>query len=341
MDSGLESLILRKADNRRFQRKRSSMRDTMNNSSEQFPARRARLTRPALAALAACLLQHSVVMAQPGLSALEPWVQVEMTLFTYENANLDAEVWSPEKLSVGFPDQLLALHNVADVLQLDDWSMLTGFPVAGIPVETPAPLVAGPRPYAPGDSFTLPDLLRDAFTALPPSAQDFLTTNRTLSQSPAHRIVYQNAWRQPLLRRSATPAVGLRGGREFGERSEVEGSVLVYAAGARDRLNLEANLWLTQFGADSLQASAWTLPILPAALQAGDTQEVPPQPAYTVTRIIQFQQSREMRLDQFHYLDHPALGMLVQVTGYERPASPVLELPVSPEEPAASQSAAP
>jgi hypothetical protein len=68
------------------------MRDTMNIRSEHFPARRA------LAALTACLLlQHSAAIAQPGLSALEPWVQVEMTLFTYENANLDAEVWSPEK----------------------------------------------------------------------------------------------------------------------------------------------------------------------------------------------------------------------------------------------------
>lgn len=313
----------------------------MNNSSEHFPARRALLMRTALAVLSACLLHHSVVMAQPGLPAPEPWVQVEMTLFTHENANLDAEVWSPEKLSIGFPDQLLALRAVADVLQLDDWSVLTGLPAAGQPIAPPVPDVAGPRPFAPGDSFTLPDLNRDAFTALPPSAQDFLTTNRTLSQSPAHRIVYQNAWRQPLQRRSATPAVGLRGGREFGERSEVEGSVVVYAGSARDRLSMEANLWLTQFGADASQASEWTLPIMPAALQSGDTRQVPPQPAYTVTRIMQFQQSREMRLEQFHYLDHPALGMLVQVTAYERPAAPVLELPVSPDEPTAPQSAAP
>jgi hypothetical protein len=60
-----------------------------------------------------------------------------------------------------------------------------------------------------------------------------------------------------------------------------------------------------------------------------------------VTRIIEFQQSREMRLEQFHYLDHPALGMLVQVTAYERPPAPVVEVPVSTDEQAAPQSAAP
>jgi len=48
-----------------------------------------------------------------------------------------------------------------------------------------------------------------------------------------------------------------------------------------------------------------------------------------------------MRPDQFHYLDHPALGMLVQVTTYQRPAPVVLELPVTLEDAAASQSAAP
>ena len=314
----------------------------MTISSDHLLARHAAPVRRSLAALSACLLlQNGSVWAQPAPATLEPWVQVEMTLFTYENANLDAEVWSPEKLSIGFPDQLLALRNIADVLQLDDWSVLTGIPAAGMPAELPAPLPAGPRPYAPGDSFTMPDLERDAFQALPPSAHDFASTNRTLSQSPAHRIVYHNAWRQPLQRRSATPAVALQGGREFGERSEVEGSVVVHAGSTRDRLTMEANLWLTQFGADAGVKSEWTLPVLPTALQSRGGVDVLQQTEYAVTRIMQFNQSREMRQDQFHYLDHPALGMLVQVTTYERPAPVVLDLPVTQEDAAGPQSAAP
>jgi len=298
------------------------------NTRETIP------TPPLVALMTACLLMAATAgHAQPASAPLEPWVQVEVTLFTYENANLEAEVWSPEKLSIGFPDQLIALREVADVLQLDDWSVLTGSTAAGTPAALPAAPLVGPRQHAPGDSFTLPDLDRDAFHALPPAAHDFVTTNRTLSQSPAHRIVYHNAWRQPLARRSATPAVGLRGGREFGERSEVEGSIAVYAGSTRDRLSLESNLWLTQFGAASAEDSAWTLPVLPAALSAELETDAAAQPGFTATRIIQLSQSREMRLDQFHYVDHPALGMLVQVTAYERPAPPALALP-APQDPA-------
>lgn len=259
-----------------------------------------------------------IAQSNPALS--ERWIQVEMTLFTYENANPDVEVWSPDKLSIGFPDRLVTLQRVADVLQLDDWTVLTGVPAPGSLAVLPAPPIQGPRPFAPGESFTLPDLERDAFQALPPAAHDFITTNRTLSQSPAHRIVYHNAWRQPLQRLNATPSVGLRGGREFGERSEVEGSVTVYAVATGDRFYLDTNFWLTQFGTEASSESAWVLPVLPAALSTVLVSDTAQSQSFAVTRIIQFNQSREMRINQFHYLDHPVLGMLVQVTPYERPA---------------------
>lgn len=322
------------------------MQDTMN-----FPmpspslVRSAAVKRAAPALLAAwLLLSCGPALAQAVSVTSEPWVQVEVTLFTYENANLEAEVWSPEKLSIGFPDQLLALHEVADVLQLDDWSVLTGAGFAPVPDELAEPATTptiGPRPYAPAESFVLPDLSRDAFHALPPSAHDFLTTNRTLSQSPAHRIVYHNAWRQPLQRRSATPAVGVRGGREFGERSELEGSIIVHVGSTRDRMALETNLWLTQFGTTPSGATQWELPVLPAVLRDAPQTEAPLQPEFSATRIIQFNQSREMRLEQFHYLDHPALGMLVQVTAYERPAPPVVDVAEEAQAPVPPQPSAP
>lgn len=289
--------------------------------------------------------------AQPAPTQ-EPWVQVELTLFTYENANLEAEVWSPEKLAIGFPDNLIALQQLADVLQLSDWTVLTGAiatpqtaaPVPSpTPAQSPAPLAPeiGPRPYAPADSVTLPDLEREAFQVLPPAAHDFVTTNRTLSQSTGHRIVYHNAWRQPLRRRSATPAIGLQGGREFGTRAEVEGSVILYAGSARDRLMLETNLWLTQFSTDQAASSSWVLPVLPAVLERTQTQAETTNESYQISRIIEFRQSREMRLEQFHYLDHPAMGMLVQVTPWQVPPPPEPEIPAQEPGQSAAQPVAP
>lgn len=282
-------------------------------------------------------LLPAAVQAQPA-PGQEPWIQVEMTLFTYENANLESEVWSPEKLAIGFPDNLIVLQQMADVLQLSDWSVLTGAIAtpqtaqpgpSPTPGASPAPVTReiGPRPYAPADSVTLPDLEREAFQVLPPAAHDFVTTNRTLSQSTGHRIVYHNAWRQPLRRRSATPAIGLQGGREFGARAEVEGSVALYSGSARDRLVLEANLWLTQFSTDQAVSSSWALPVLPAVLDRAQNQTETTNESYQISRIIEFRQSREMRLEQFHYLDHPAMGMLVQVTPWQVPPPPEPEFP--------------
>jgi len=293
--------------------------------------------RSAVLLALACVLPVSG-QAQPPATQ-EPWVQVEMTLFTYENANLEAEVWSPEKLSIGFPDNLIALKPLADVLQLSDWSVLTGAIAPQQPVSsdttavtaaTSAPATvrdSGPRPYAPGDSITMPDLEREAFFVLPPANHDFVTTNRTLSQSSAHRIVYHNAWRQPLLRRSATPAIGLQAGRDYGDRAEVEGSVIVHAGTSRDRLVLETNLWLTQFSSGSAAPSPWILPVLPAVLDAARSPQEQAVETYQISRIIEFRQSREMRLEQFHYLDHPAMGMLVQVTPWQVPPPPQGETP--------------
>jgi hypothetical protein len=307
-------------------------------------------------AYSACiLLALAGWLPGPGLTQptaiQEPWVQVEMTLFTYENANLESEVWSPEKLAIGFPDNLIVLQEVADVLQLSDWSVLTGAiaPQQAVapspaPGASPAPAVlreTGPRPFAPADVFTLPDLDREAFHALPPTAHDFAATNRTLAQSTAHRIVYHNAWRQPLRRRSATPAIGLQGGREFGERTEVEGSVIVHAGNARDRLVLETSLWLTQFTAGPTTAALWTLPVLPGVLDEPAAQSESTDASFHVSRIIEFRQSREMRLGQFHYLDHPALGMLVQVTPWEVPPPPQPAVPAEQTGQPASQPVAP
>lgn len=168
-----------------------------------------------------------------------------------------------------------------------------------------------------------------------------MTTNRTLSQSTGHRIVYHNAWRQPLRRRSATPAIGLQGGREFGTRAEVEGSVILYAGSTRDRLMLEANLWLTQFSADQAASSSWTLPVLPAVLERTQTQAETTNESYQISRIIEFRQSREMRLEQFHYLDHPAMGMLVQVTPWQVPPPPEPEIPAQEPGQSAAQPVAP
>jgi hypothetical protein len=177
--------------------------------------------------------------------------------------------------------------------------------------------VIGPLPYAPQESFRLPDFEREAFLELPPEAHELTASNRTLAQSAAHRILYHGAWRQPMTRRNAATAVAITGGQEFNDRHELEGSVSLYFNNAGERVIFDSNLWLSYYSTENDSEQSWTLPELPSELAPANAIEAPIEAVeYAISRIIQLRQTREMRSDELHYIDHPAMGMLVQVTPY-------------------------
>lgn len=291
--------------------------------------------RPSFLVLLLAFALHSPAHAQ--VISGDNWFQVEVTVFLYEDANLELENWSPNRLTVAFPERLRRLSQVSESLQLTDWSVLNPEPLSPLVAneldfsETPESPVIGPPPYAPATiSFRLPDIARTAFLQLPPEAQDFIGTNRAITQSAAHRIVFHGVWRQLMTRRGAASAVAVMGGRRFNQRREVEGSLTFYLTNSGDRVILESNLWLNRFGTQEEAENPWKLPVLPALLldTASEDDEFE-QTQYFVNRIIQFQQNRDLRVREFHYLDHPAMGMLVQISPYTLPPLPLppLDLP--------------
>jgi len=263
-------------------------------------------------------------------SSADNWFQIEVTLFTFEDANLALENWPADTLSIGFPERLRQLKQLSDTLQLSKWSVPEALPevaatitTATEPLDLPV-LDFGPAPYSPKEAiFQLPDLARDGLFMLPPDEQDFLGTNRALSQSADQRIVYHAAWRQLLTRRASSNAIAIMGGRRFQDRREVEGSLNFYLTGNADRVILESNLWLTNFATQPSEQEQWTLPVLPEMLVQAPLASNQASTQYFVNRIIPFQQNRDIRADEFHYLDNPAMGMLVQVTPYEVPPLPL------------------
>ncbi len=306
--------------------------------------------------LAIPLLAAGLVLAQPGnaaeaTAAPERWFQIEMTVFAHESSDLEQELWSPEKLSLGFPERLQRLRSLSDFLQLTDWTVLspdlgaadailttpadvpapdgiTGTPqLPGQPASiqsVPVPVLVGPLPYAPAESFRMPDFAREAFLMLPPETHQFGSTNRALNQSAQYRILSHSAWRQPMTRRNAAVAIGIVGGRQFNEHRELEGNVTLYFNNAGDRVVFNGNLWLGSFGIQDDSAEDWVLPVLPGTLAETDTATDEPQTEYFVNRIVQLREVREMREQELHYLDHPALGVLVQITPYTPPPPIVL-----------------
>lgn len=296
------------------------------------------LNRQAFLILLLTYVAHSPVQAQAQAVGDENWLQIEVTVFVYEDANLEVENWSPNRLSVAFPQRLRRLSQVSDALQLADWSVLAATPLvppaasALDTLEITEPPLVGPPPYAPAAvSFRLPDIARTPFLQLPPEAHDFVSTNRAITQSAAHRIVFHGVWRQLMTRRGAASAVAVMGGRQFNERREVEGSVSFYLTNSGDRVILESNLWLNRFGTEAEADSPWKLPVLPTILLEPTQDDELEQTQYFVNRIIAAAQNRDLRMREFHYLDHPAIGLLVQVSPYTLPPLPLppLDLPDS------------
>ena len=71
---------------------------------------------------------------------------------------------------------------------------------------------------------------------------------------------------------------------------ELDGSITIRFNPSGDRVVLDSDLWFRQPGNNG--------------------------------RLMSLKQSRDMRSNEFHYLDHPAVGIVVMVFSYDRPPPP-------------------
>lgn len=292
-----------------------------------------------------CFLLASITgsLALPSLaSAQEParWYQIEVSIFTNENSDLTLERWPVARMNLGFPQNTRHLSSLMDVFNLDDWSLVNPPLPSSISQNTGVDLEptalparsAGPAPFQSSD-FRLPDFERDAFLSLPASAHNFTDTNRALNNSPNYRMLYHQAWRQPVLQSVQAIPIAMQAGRQFGERHELEGSLTIRFNPSQDRVVLDTHMWLSQFSTfpddsgENLQLPALPENLRPAltALPSG-AEEVATFPVYYPTQIIPIRGSRDMRSNEFHYVDHPALGIVVQVFPYTPPPAPVMNI---------------
>ncbi|MEQ8409158.1 MAG: CsiV family protein [Gammaproteobacteria bacterium] len=286
-----------------------------------------------------------------GAQAQERWFKIEVSIFTNElAADRNEERWTPEQLELQYPNRLRRLDSLLSQFFTPALLPETGNADAdfsGIDtteVEFTAQQqlrefisLTGPFPPESGDTYRVPDLERDAFIRLPDSESDFQQSNRAIDRSPEHRLLYHAVWRQPVRQAGASSHIFITAGQQFSGRSELEGSLGIYFNRNEDRVVVDANLWLSEFTSLPLadEESAWMLPSRPTSLTPLPYENVTSLEAtdnavaYRPSRIFHMQQTREMRSTEFHYLDHPALGIVITVEPYEVPdlPEPAPELP--------------
>ncbi len=242
------------------------------------------------------------------------WYQVEVVLFERLSGNEsgDPEAW-PKDITLDYPATWRKLSSSSDSSAVD----------------------AGPEP---------------AFVLLPESERTLNESTGAIADDRAMRVLFHEAWRQPIKPIDEAVPIIIRGGNNYEEHTELEGSIQLSIS---RYLHVHTDLWLTQFVPNYGQESEhWpSLPDVPkrqpalppvdvstnldtGALDLSDSQsaweldaapiDATPIDEYTslieqpflIKEIVTLQQTRRMRSGELHYIDHPRLGMLIKIDNY-------------------------
>lgn len=294
---------------------------------------------PVLVPALACLAPLSQAMAQEA----ERWFQIEVSVFSNERqSDRNEELFLADQYELDYPADLRPLRQLLELLLTEAMlaaevsenaspALQTGIPAEELLPEEPTPQelrqqeIAATGPFPPGgnDYYRFPDFARDAFLQLPISESDFQQTNAAIVRSPEHRLLFHGLWRQPMPDPGGETPVLISAGERYGEHHELEGSLSLHFNAGRDRVVIDADLWLSEFRL-GLNTGDWLLPDSPLAMTEIRAPEIATNNYYPV-QVFPFQQSRDMRSNEFHYLDHPALGIVVTVFPYELPPLPLDE----------------
>ena len=259
--------------------------------------------------------------------AQERWFQIELSIFSNENIeDRNAESWLPSDYELNYPENMRKLSLLTDLFlsdhNLDDRSSVTG---SASQEEIDAMIRNDqlknirPRIKSTESNFKLFDFSRDEFTQLSPVDSDFQQTNRTLERSSDHRLLYHGLWRQAVRQSSNAVPIYIEGGLRYGDNHELQGSVTIRFNENEDRVVVDTHIWLIEYSIVKDSSSEWKLPQIPESIRR-ESRENSSSLTYFPNNVYVMEQSREMRSNEFHYLDHPALGFVISVKPYSVPS---------------------
>ncbi|MBT7225282.1 MAG: hypothetical protein HN872_01600 [Gammaproteobacteria bacterium] len=273
------------------------------------------------------------------------WFQIELSIFSNESlGDRDEEMWNAERSELSYASPLRRLDEPGDLLITD--SMIAAaisepeelaieeatielndeeLAAADLAQRLSAVVATGPQPPRAQGEFRFFDLLRDPNVQLGPQDSDFQQTNRAIERSSEHRLLFHGLWRESLADPNKAIPIYVHGGLKYGDQHELQGSITLRFNDNRDRIVIDSDLWLTEYSAVADLEGDWQLPPIPEAMLTPVDAIGASEPglAMGINRVFHMQQSREMRSTEFHYIDHPAMGIVILVEPYEVPPLPI------------------
>ena len=197
----------------------------------------------------------------------------------------------------------------------------------------------------------------------------FSNNVKAMLRTNKYRLLFYDAWRQPIKAKSETADIFIHGGKQYGKNNELEGTISI---SVNRYLHLHTDLWLTyfepSFGSRTFDSNTLEWPLLPTQpkplaplkeqdseitftlesdqnntldwnfesspknnpfeknnpfaldekaieLQSDQFSNVTDQ-LYIAKKIVKSVNTRKMRSGELHYIDHPEIGIIIQVDKY-------------------------
>lgn len=227
----------------------------------------------------------------------ERWYRVELLIYKQKPVEAAVkEVW-PHDLTLSYPDTWVKLKTQEEYIanphpqsQLASW-------LSSIKTS----------PYTP-------------FVLQNDAAKSFAKSTKQIQRSEGD-ILFHGVWWQPFIQNDSRdpPAILIKAGKQYGNHAELEGSISFKLS---RYIHISTNLWLSEFAANVTDpaspveplSSPWpALPSSPDQAEAPLVDSAAPE-SYVPSRVILIKQSRRMRSEETHYIDHPNIGIVVRLT---------------------------
>lgn len=160
-----------------------------------------------------------------------------------------------------------------------------------------------------------------AYKELDPAENDLSRIVRSINRSSLYRLLTHKSWHQPVVSEADATPVLLQAGHHYDDYYEIDGTIKL----SRSRfLHLSTDLWYTEFSPLYNTSNG--------SIEALQVLDIDPTLAKANPKVVQWEnnrnrylpvhshplkQSRRMRSETLHFIDHPYFGILVSVKGFD------------------------
>jgi len=238
-------------------------------------------------------------------ASLERWYRIELLIYR-QKPTLDAieEVW-PHDITLSYPATWVRLKSQEEY-------------------------IASPHPH-PVLASWLSRIKTGPYTpfVLQPDSAKSLTKAAKQIERLEEGVLFHGVWWQPFIQNDTheSPAILIKAGKSYGNHAELEGSINFKLS---RYLHISTNLWLSEYAENpdfgNMEGIWPALPLAPdlSALTSSDIYQeadsmisadaVMTENLLHPSQVILIRQSRRMRSEEIHYIDHPKIGIVVRLT---------------------------